>query len=80
MPWKASSVMEERLRLAARLLDEKAMTEVCRHCGISRKTARLDEAGIRLARSYTANSCGPCRRLSARSNPSTSAAATLGDF
>jgi hypothetical protein len=30
MPWKASSVMEERLRFVARLLDGEAMTEVCR--------------------------------------------------
>jgi hypothetical protein len=35
MPWKESSVMEERLRFVARLL---AMTEVCRDFGISRKT------------------------------------------
>jgi hypothetical protein len=29
MPRKASSVMEERLRFVARLLDGEAMTEVC---------------------------------------------------
>ena len=28
MPWKASSVMEERLRFVARLLDGEAMTDV----------------------------------------------------
>src|ERR1700758_5616684 len=38
MPWKASSVMEERLRFVARLLDGEAMTEGCREFGISRKT------------------------------------------
>src|SRR5438105_2776530 len=38
MPWKASSVMEERLRFVARLLDGEAMTAVCREFGISRKT------------------------------------------
>jgi transposase len=38
MPWKASSVLEERLRFVARLLDGKAMREVCRDFGISRKT------------------------------------------
>src|SRR5690349_10119040 len=38
MPWKASSVMEERLRFVARLLDGEAMSEVCRAFGISRKT------------------------------------------
>jgi len=38
MPWKASSVMEERLRFVARLLDGEAMSSVCREFGISRKT------------------------------------------
>src|SRR5258708_17026005 len=38
MPWKASSVMEERVRFVARVLDGEAMTEVCREFGISRKT------------------------------------------
>ena len=38
MPWKASSVMEERLRFVARLMDGEAMTDVCRDFGISRKT------------------------------------------
>lgn len=38
MPWKASSVMEERLRFVGRLLDGEAMTDVCREFGISRKT------------------------------------------
>jgi transposase len=38
MPWKASSVTEERLRFVARLLDGEAMTDVCREFGISRKT------------------------------------------
>ena len=38
MPWKASSVMDERLRFVARLLDGEAMTDVCREFGVSRKT------------------------------------------
>jgi transposase len=38
MPWKAGSVMEERLRFVARLLDGEAMSDVCREFGISRKT------------------------------------------
>src|ERR1700682_5105307 len=38
MPWKECSVMDERLRLVAQLLDGEAMTEVCRDFGISRKT------------------------------------------
>jgi transposase-like protein len=38
MPWKASSVMEERLRFVARLLEGEAMTDICRDFGVSRKT------------------------------------------
>ena len=38
MPWKESSVMEERLRFVARLVEGEAMTVVCREFGISRKT------------------------------------------
>src|SRR6201995_5742027 len=38
MPWRGSSFMEERLRFVARLLYGKAMTDVCRDFGISRKT------------------------------------------
>ena len=38
MPWEESSVMEERLRFVARLLDGEGMSDVCREFGISRKT------------------------------------------
>ena len=38
MPWKECSVMDERLRFVARLLDGEAMTNVCSEFGISRKT------------------------------------------
>jgi transposase InsO family protein len=38
MPWKASTVMEERLRFVGRLLDGESMSDVCREFGISRKT------------------------------------------
>ena len=38
MPWKASSVMDERLRFVARLLDGEQMSLLCREFGISRKT------------------------------------------
>lgn len=38
MPWKECSVMDERLRFVARLLDGDSMTDVCRDFGISRKT------------------------------------------
>lgn len=50
MPWKESSVMDERLRFVARLLEGEAMAEVCREFGISRKTGyklyqRYQESG-----------------------------------
>ena len=38
MPWKECSVMDERLRFVARLLEGEGMSEVCREFGISRKT------------------------------------------
>jgi transposase InsO family protein len=38
MPWRECSVMEERLRFVARLLDGESMSDVCRQFGISRKT------------------------------------------
>lgn len=38
MPWRKCSVMEERLRFVARLLDGGGMSDVCREFGISRKT------------------------------------------
>ena len=38
MPWKECSVLDERLRFVAQLLDGEAMSEVCRAFGISRKT------------------------------------------
>ena len=38
MPWKECSVVDERVRFVARLLDGEPMTEVCRSFGISRKT------------------------------------------
>lgn len=37
MPWKERSVMDERLRFIARLLEGEPMTDVCREFGISRK-------------------------------------------
>jgi len=38
MPWRECSVMEERLRFVARLIEGEGMSEVCRDFGISRKT------------------------------------------
>src|ERR1043165_2803475 len=51
MPWKEYSVMDERLRFVAKLLDGEAMSEVCREFGISRKTGykifnRYKESGL----------------------------------
>jgi len=51
MPWKECSVMEERLRFVARLLEGEAMTDLCREFGISRKTGykvfdRYKECGL----------------------------------
>ena len=38
MPWKESSVMDERVRFVARILEGEAMSDVCREFGISRPT------------------------------------------
>ena len=38
MPWRESSVMDERVRIVGRLLDGEGMSDVCREFGISRKT------------------------------------------
>lgn len=38
MPWRETSVMEERLRFVAHLLEGEGMSDVCRAFGISRKT------------------------------------------
>jgi transposase InsO family protein len=51
MPWKESSVMDERLRFVARLLEGEQMSRLCREFGISRKTGykifdRYKETGL----------------------------------
>jgi hypothetical protein len=38
MPWKESSVMDERMRFVIRLKDGESMACLCREFGISRKT------------------------------------------
>ena len=38
MPWKECSVMDERLKFVARLLEGEEMSSLCREFGISRKT------------------------------------------
>lgn len=51
MPWKERSVVDERLRFVARILDGETMSDVCRSYGISRKTGykifnRYKESGL----------------------------------
>lgn len=51
MPWRGSTILEERLRFVARRLEGEAMTDLCREFGISRKTghkifARYKEHGL----------------------------------
>ena len=50
MPWKESSVMDERMRFVIRLKDGESMASLCREFGISRKTRykiqdRYEECG-----------------------------------
>lgn len=62
MPWKESSVMDERMRFVLRLEDGDRMSDLCREYGISRKTGykiydRYKECGLlgladRLRRPY----------------------------
>lgn len=63
MPWKECSVMEERLRFVARLLEGEEMSFLCREFGISRKTGykiydRYKECGLE---ALTDRSCRPYR-------------------
>ena len=51
MPWKESSVMDERIRFVIRLKDGETMACLCREFGISRKTGykifeRYEECGL----------------------------------
>src|ERR1051326_1413748 len=51
MPWKESSVMDERMRFVIRLQDGESMTSLCRQFGISRKTGykiveRYEQSGL----------------------------------
>jgi transposase len=52
MPWRKTSVMDERLRFVARLLEGEGMSEVCRDFGISRKT------GYKIFNRYKADGLG----------------------
>lgn len=80
MPWRQTSVMEERLRFVARLLEGEGMSDVCREFGISRKT------GYKIGRTFGSGlSIGPliaglsqafvaCCRLRDRTTPGLSCA------
>src|SRR6266478_69064 len=51
MPWKESSVMDERMRFVIRLKDGESMASLCREFGISRKTVykifeRYEQCGL----------------------------------
>ena len=51
MPWKESSVIDERMRFVIRLKDGESMATLCREFGISRKTGykiyeRYEECGL----------------------------------
>ncbi|MEY9626195.1 hypothetical protein ABIA27_001230 [Sinorhizobium fredii] len=47
MPWRETSVMEERLRFVVRLLEGEGMNDVCPEFGISRKTGyRFKDDGL----------------------------------
>src|SRR3954447_16650355 len=51
MPWKESSVMDERMRFVIRLKDGESMASLCREFGISRKTGykifeRCEQCGL----------------------------------
>jgi transposase len=51
MPWKESSLMDERMRFVIRLKDGESMASLCREFGISRKTGykifeRYEECGM----------------------------------
>ena len=51
MPWKECSVMDEKMRFVARLIEGEPMAELCREFGISRPTGykiweRYRECGL----------------------------------
>jgi Helix-turn-helix domain len=51
MPWKESSVVDERMRFVIQLKDGESMASLCREFGISRKTGykifeRYEECGL----------------------------------
>ena len=78
MPWKESSVMDERIRFVIRLKDGESMAALCREFQISRKTGykifeRYEECGLEgltdRARRPTAMPTNSPRRLKPPSSP-----------
>jgi hypothetical protein len=59
MPWKANSVLEERLRFVGRLLDGEAMTDPCREFGISRRFTNRVAGGNKIRRPALLSRCPP---------------------
>jgi len=72
MPWKGCSVMDERLRFVARLLDGETMTDVCREFGISRKP------GYKISDRYKEHGLAVLSDRSRRPTPSSKA--TIGFY
>jgi len=60
MPWKQSSVMDERMRFVVRLKDGETMASLCREFGISRKT------GCKIFVRYQRAAPAACRQDSRR--------------
>ncbi len=60
MPWKECSVVEERLRFVARLLDGEAMTELCRSSAFHAKPAAKSLTATRSMASRPSATAGPC--------------------
>ena len=61
MPWKESSVMDERLRFVARLLEGEPMTDVCRcPAGERLKYYYTNEENGQTLRRYWTNACRNC--------------------
>src|SRR5262252_3784644 len=67
MPWKESSVMDERMRFVIRLKDGESMASLCREFGISRKTGykildRYEQCGVERSHPSAASVCQPTAR------------------
>src|SRR5690242_10897295 len=71
MPWKESSVMDERMRCVIRLKDGESMASLCREFGISRKTGykifeRYEGCGLEGVRDRVRRACRHGKQLPER--------------